>query len=49
LVGTPEQLIERLKDAESIGVAYAITYFADDAYDGANRELFEAKVIPELQ
>jgi alkanesulfonate monooxygenase SsuD/methylene tetrahydromethanopterin reductase-like flavin-dependent oxidoreductase (luciferase family) len=48
LVGTPEQLVERLRAAEKSGMAYAITYFADDAYDSGSRKLFESAVIPEL-
>jgi F420-dependent oxidoreductase-like protein len=48
LAGTPEQLVERLRECEEMGMGYAITYFADDAYDHSNRELFEAKVIPEF-
>jgi F420-dependent oxidoreductase-like protein len=48
LVGTPEQLVERLHAAEKSGMAYAITYFADDAYDSGSRKLFESAVIPEF-
>lgn len=48
LVGTPEQIIERLTDARAMGLTYAITYFVDAAYDRSSIELFEGKVIPEL-
>jgi F420-dependent oxidoreductase-like protein len=49
LVGTPEQLIERLHEAEAMGMTYAIANFADAAYDASSRELFESKVIAELR
>lgn len=48
LVGTPEQLVERLRAVEQIGMAYAIAYFLDAAYDPSSMELFASKVIPEL-
>ncbi|MBN9621325.1 MAG: TIGR03560 family F420-dependent LLM class oxidoreductase [Actinobacteria bacterium] len=48
LVGTPEQLVERLLDAQALGMAYAITYFPADAYDRSSRELFESAVLPEF-
>ena len=46
LVGTPEQVVERLKELESLGMTYAITYFADAAYDTSSMELFEQQVMP---
>ena len=46
LFGTPEQIVERLKSYEQVGLAYAITYFADAAYDRSSIELFEQQVIP---
>jgi F420-dependent oxidoreductase-like protein len=49
LVGTPEQLVEALQDAEKMGMTYAITYWVDAAYDRSGLELFETRVIPELQ
>jgi F420-dependent oxidoreductase-like protein len=49
LVGTPEQLVERLRDAEAMGMTYAIANFADVAYDASSRELFEREVIPALR
>jgi F420-dependent oxidoreductase-like protein len=48
LVGTPEQLVERLRAVEQIGMAYALAYFLDAAYDPSSMELFAHKVIPEL-
>ena len=48
LVGTPEQLVERLTEARGMGMTYAITYFVDAAYDPASIDLFAAKVIPAL-
>ncbi len=47
-VGTPEKIIETLKGLESQGMTYAITYFAEAAYDTSGIQLFEREVIPEL-
>ena len=46
LVGTPEQVVEALKDLERRGMTYAITYFVEQAYDLTGVELFERDVIP---
>lgn len=48
LVGTPEQVVERLLDLEKRGMTYAITYFLEQAYDLSGVELFERAVVPEL-
>ncbi|MGC4788128.1 LLM class F420-dependent oxidoreductase [Micromonospora sp. DT178] len=48
LVGTPEQIVERLTEAAQAGVGYVIVYFADAAYDRTSMDLFASKVIPEL-
>ena len=48
LVGTPEQLVERLRELEGAGMTYAITNFAEAAYDMTGVELFEREVIPEI-
>jgi F420-dependent oxidoreductase-like protein len=48
LVGTPEQITERLTEARQRGMTYAITYFADAAYDRTSVDLFAAEVIPAL-
>ena len=49
LVGTPEQIVERLQELQKLGMTYAITYFADAAYDRSGIELFESQVIPALR
>jgi F420-dependent oxidoreductase-like protein len=48
LVGTPEQIVERLHACADAGLAYGINYFLDAAYDRSSIELFEAQVIPAL-
>jgi F420-dependent oxidoreductase-like protein len=48
LVGTPEQIVERLQQMQGLGMTYAITYFADAAYDRSGIELFAREVIPAL-
>lgn len=48
LVGTPEQVVEKLKDLQARGMTYAITYFVEQAYDLSGVELFEREVMPEL-
>ena len=49
LVGTPEQIVERLTQAAAAGVGYLIVYFADAAYDRTSLDLFAREVIPALQ
>jgi F420-dependent oxidoreductase-like protein len=49
LTGTPEQIVERLRAAEELGLAYAIGYFVDAALDPTSVELFASRVIPELR
>jgi F420-dependent oxidoreductase-like protein len=48
LAGTPEQVIERLQAMKKLGMTYAITYFAEAAYDTSGIELFENEVMPAL-
>jgi F420-dependent oxidoreductase-like protein len=48
LVGTPEQIVTKLKEADGMGMTYAICFFADAAYDRGSVELFESQVIPAL-
>lgn len=48
LVGTPEQINERLTELSRLGMAYAITYFVDAAYDRSGIDLFADKVVSEL-
>ncbi|MGW6129391.1 LLM class F420-dependent oxidoreductase [Cellulomonas sp. NPDC055163] len=49
LVGTPEQIVEKLRELEALGMTYAITYFAEAAYDRSGIELFEREVVPALR
>jgi F420-dependent oxidoreductase-like protein len=49
LVGTPEQIVETLTELQGLGMTYAITYFADAAYDRSSIELFEREVVPALR
>jgi alkanesulfonate monooxygenase SsuD/methylene tetrahydromethanopterin reductase-like flavin-dependent oxidoreductase (luciferase family) len=44
--GTPEQVIASLKEWEALGLAYAIVYFPDAAYDLSSIDLFAREVIP---
>jgi alkanesulfonate monooxygenase SsuD/methylene tetrahydromethanopterin reductase-like flavin-dependent oxidoreductase (luciferase family) len=46
--GTPEQVVTRLKEWEALGLAYAIIYFPDPAYDTSSLDLFAREVIPSL-
>ncbi|WP_236792505.1 LLM class F420-dependent oxidoreductase [Amycolatopsis sp. GM8] len=48
LVGTPEQIVERLTELRGLGLSYVISYFAEAAYDRSGIDLFARKVIPEL-
>jgi len=47
-VGTPEQVVEALRAVGDLGMTYAITYFAEAAYDTSGIELFEREVVPAL-
>jgi F420-dependent oxidoreductase-like protein len=49
LVGTPEQIVERLTQLQGLGMTYAIAYFAEAAYDRSGIELYEREVIPALR
>ncbi|HZC72650.1 MAG TPA: LLM class F420-dependent oxidoreductase [Jatrophihabitans sp.] len=49
LAGTPEQIVERLREAEKLGMTYAIGYVIDAAYDPAGIDLLATKVMPELR
>jgi F420-dependent oxidoreductase-like protein len=44
--GTPDQVISYLKEWEALGLAYAIIYFPDPAYDLSSLELFAREVMP---
>jgi F420-dependent oxidoreductase-like protein len=48
-VGTPEQIVESLRSLEKLGMTYAITNFAEAAWDTSGIELFEKQVMPELR
>jgi len=48
LVGTAEQVAERLTALRDLGMTYAITYFPEVAYDRSGLTLFAEKVIPAL-
>ncbi len=48
LVGTPEQIVERLTAVRELGLGYAIHYFPEHAHDRSGVELFEREVIPAL-
>ena len=48
LVGTAEQIVERLRELEEAGMTYAIGHFQDVAYDDAAVRLFAEQVIPAL-
>jgi alkanesulfonate monooxygenase SsuD/methylene tetrahydromethanopterin reductase-like flavin-dependent oxidoreductase (luciferase family) len=47
--GTPEQVVERLDAVRRAGLAYAIFYFPELAFDRSGLELFEAEVLPALR
>jgi F420-dependent oxidoreductase-like protein len=44
--GTPDQIVESLKDLEQVGMGYLIAYFPEVAYDSTGLELFAAEVMP---
>jgi F420-dependent oxidoreductase-like protein len=46
LVGTPEQIAERLAGFGKLGLEYAIFYLADVAYDKSGLTLLTEKVLP---
>jgi F420-dependent oxidoreductase-like protein len=48
LVGTPEQIVEKLGELDGLGMMYAICYFVDAAYDASSVELFEREVVPNI-
>jgi F420-dependent oxidoreductase-like protein len=48
LAGTPEQIAERLAEANGLGMTYAIMYFPEVAYDRSGLTLFAEKVVPAL-
>jgi F420-dependent oxidoreductase-like protein len=48
LVGTPEQIVERLQTLDGLGLGYLIAYFTDAAYDRSGIDLFAKEVVPAL-
>jgi F420-dependent oxidoreductase-like protein len=48
LVGTPEQIAERLSELAGLGMSYAILYMPGLAYDRSGLTLMAEKVIPAL-
>ncbi len=47
-VGTPAEIIEKLRAMQELGLGYAIHYFPEAAYDLSGVELFEREVMPAL-
>ncbi|GAB3751462.1 LLM class F420-dependent oxidoreductase [Yimella radicis] len=47
-VGTPEQIVAMFEQLQDAGMTYAVTYFAEAAYDTSGIDLFEREVIPAL-
>lgn len=47
-VGTPEQVVERLRERKEHGLGYSNHYFPEAAYDRSSQQLFEKLVIPAL-
>ncbi|SEF24410.1 probable F420-dependent oxidoreductase, Rv1855c family [Amycolatopsis pretoriensis] len=48
LVGTPEQLAERLTRMKGLGLEYTILHFLEAAHDRSGIDLFVKSVLPEL-
>jgi alkanesulfonate monooxygenase SsuD/methylene tetrahydromethanopterin reductase-like flavin-dependent oxidoreductase (luciferase family) len=48
LVGTPEQIVERLQQLQAEGMTYAIANFHEAAYDDSGIRLFAEQVVPAL-
>ena len=48
MVGTPEQIVEKLQAMERLGLSYVIAYFAEAATDHSGVELFAQEVVPAL-
>lgn len=47
--GTPEQVVEKLRQLRDLGCSYGICYFPEAAYDRSGIELFQREVIPALR
>jgi F420-dependent oxidoreductase-like protein len=48
LIGTPGQLVERIREFEAAGAGFIIVYFQEAAYDLSGLELFAREVVPAL-
>ncbi|WP_369054715.1 LLM class F420-dependent oxidoreductase [Kineococcus terrestris] len=48
-VGTPEQIVEKLRPVVEAGMTYPIFYFPEAATDTSGIELFEREVLPALR
>ncbi|HWM35196.1 MAG TPA: LLM class F420-dependent oxidoreductase [Pseudolysinimonas sp.] len=48
LIGTPEQIVQTLRERVGLGLGYSIHNFPESAYDRSGVELFERAVIPAL-
>lgn len=46
--GTPEQIVEGLREYAAAGLGYTIAYFPEAAYDQSGIDLFAREVIPAL-
>ena len=46
IAGTPEQIVERLREWETAGLGYAIAYFQEAGTDRRGLELFADQVMP---
>lgn len=49
IVGTPQQIVERLSALKEAGVTYFITYFPRIAYDHTPLHMFAEQVAPQLR
>ncbi|WP_394553253.1 LLM class F420-dependent oxidoreductase [Agromyces sp. MMS24-JH15] len=49
LVGTVDEVVAKLSAARELGLAYAIHYWPEAAYDRSGIELFEQEVVPQLR
>ncbi|AVZ39745.1 MULTISPECIES: LLM class F420-dependent oxidoreductase [unclassified Dietzia] len=47
-VGTPEQIVDKLRGLEGLGMTYGVFYFPEIATDTSGLALFEREVIPAL-
>jgi len=48
LVGTPEQIVDRLESMQKAGMTYAIANFHEAAYDDSGIRLYAEQVVPAL-